>query len=726
MTSHDAHRSLGFTSLKTCTLLVACFLLLLAMQVPAQAAEPADHEQPASTSKNESTEEQVGERTTVLKPVAEEVETISAAEQITRLQRAVQNDNDQISELREELADPMSEYKIAEAEFQQLETKLQAISAQLNDPMKLAPDEITVLQTERDEIAEKHKLARDRFDLAIESRRTIHDQIAALEEKLRQDQAALDRVSGNLQPAASATTKPAGEMPADSLASSDAADAANSPENGSPKATSESPASEKTSDKSAASQSPMLPGIDLPATPIFQAPAKAPSKELLAAEDEAKLRKELAEQAERDAKSVTDRIVSLDKSIELENKQLAASRKRSDLAYQSAQAMEREKEKLRIGGASEEQLAAIREQREKAEAHFQAARAEVAERIDRVNQLQSQRALLQREELAAIAEAKLKLEEATTAEANVTNLRNPFSPHNLIQWFLDHGPKIGVILISMLALRWFLSLANHRFVQMMAIRGARGTQQEREDRARTLVGVFHNAASGAIVVSGTLMIFEEVGIAVAPLMGGAAVVGLAVAFGAQNLIRDYFYGFVILLENQYKLNDVLKIGDIAGQVEQITLRMTVLRDIEGNVHFIPNGKIDSVTNMTHGWSRAVLDVPVAYDEDIDRVMQILMDVATLMRRDPEYAWQIIDDPEMLGIEALGDSAVAVKFLIKTRPLSKHPIRRELLRRIKRKFDELGIIIPFQQRVVHHRYDEMLDSESDVPGLLAPPRSKKRA
>ena len=102
------------------------------------------------------------------------------------------------------------------------------------------------------------------------------------------------------------------------------------------------------------------------------------------------------------------------------------------------------------------------------------------------------------------------------------------------------------------------------------------------------------------------MILQEAGIPIAPLLGGAAVFGLAVAFGAQNLIRDYFYGFVILLENQYKLNDVVKIGDISGQVEQITLRMTVLRDLEGNVHFVPNGQITTVTNMTHGWSRALV------------------------------------------------------------------------------------------------------------------------
>jgi small-conductance mechanosensitive channel len=187
-----------------------------------------------------------------------------------------------------------------------------------------------------------------------------------------------------------------------------------------------------------------------------------------------------------------------------------------------------------------------------------------------------------------------------------------------------------------------------------------------------------------------LMLFEEVGIAVAPLMGGAAVVGLAVAFGAQNLIRDYFYGFVILLENQYKINDVLRIGDVSGQVERITLRMTVLRDLEGCVHFIPNGKIDCVSNMTHGWSRAVFDIGVSHKEDVDQVIDTLMSLAMEMRQEPAFSRLIIDDPEMLGVDKVDASGVTIKFLIKTRPLRQWMIKRELLRRIKRRFRELGI------------------------------------
>jgi small conductance mechanosensitive channel len=202
------------------------------------------------------------------------------------------------------------------------------------------------------------------------------------------------------------------------------------------------------------------------------------------------------------------------------------------------------------------------------------------------------------------------------------------------------------------------------------------------------------------------MICEEVGVAVAPLLGGAAVVGLAVAFGAQNLIRDYFYGFVILLENQYKINDVLKIGDVSGQVERITLRMTVLRDLEGSVHFIPNGKIDCVTNMTHGWSRALFEIKVSFNEDTDHVVDMLMDIAKGLRAEPQYGRVILEDPEMLGVDALGDTWATIKFVIKTRPLKQWLVKREMLRRIRKKFSENGIGMPIQQRVIHHRGEHL--------------------
>ena len=264
---------------------------------------------------------------------------------------------------------------------------------------------------------------------------------------------------------------------------------------------------------------------------------------------------------------------------------------------------------------------------------------------------------------------------------------------------------IMATLLAMLFLHWPMGQISKRIVGLVASRGMRGSKAERENRANTLISVFHNAATLAVFIGGFLMIFDEAGVPIGPLLGGAAVLGLAVAFGAQNLIRDYFYGFMILLENQYKLNDVVQIGDHSGQVEQITLRMTALRDLEGNLHFLPNGNITSVINMTHGWSRALFDVGVAYGEDVDQVMDVIADLGKEMRKDSQFRLLILEDLTMLGVDAFGDSAITIKFFIKTLPLQQWTVKREFLRRLKKRFDELGIEIPFPHRTLIHRTDD---------------------
>ena len=241
-----------------------------------------------------------------------------------------------------------------------------------------------------------------------------------------------------------------------------------------------------------------------------------------------------------------------------------------------------------------------------AETEFRKHRSETRSRSDELTRLQGELSSLLTEQMAARRAALEKERESAAAMQKVEELRNPFAPRNMLIWLVEHGPKLLAVILAMVVLHWLTKQFSRRIVYVMTRTGHRGTttREEREARASTLVGVFHNAASITITVGGGLMILQEMDIPIGPLLGGAAVFGLAVAFGAQNLIRDYFYGFVILLENQYKLNDVIKIGDTSGQVEQITLRMTVLRDLEGNVHFVPNGQIVTVTNMTHGWSRA--------------------------------------------------------------------------------------------------------------------------
>jgi small-conductance mechanosensitive channel len=251
-----------------------------------------------------------------------------------------------------------------------------------------------------------------------------------------------------------------------------------------------------------------------------------------------------------------------------------------------------------------------------------------------------------------------------------------------------------------------------RIVRGMAIARKARSGRESEDRAETLVGVFRNTMSVVILSGGVLMLLDEVGIPIVPLMGGAAVFGLAVAFGAQNLIRDYFCGFMVLLEDQYGVNDVVRVNNIEGKVERVSLRVTVLRDAAGVAHFIPHGTITTVSNLTHGWSRALLEVGVAYKEDADQVMQVLLELCDELRRDGRFGPLIIEEPEMLGVDAFTDSAVHIKFSLKTKPLRQWEVKRELLRRIKRRFEQLGIEIPFPHRTVYHRYEDAAPDERD--------------
>jgi len=273
---------------------------------------------------------------------------------------------------------------------------------------------------------------------------------------------------------------------------------------------------------------------------------------------------------------------------------------------------------------------------------------------------------------------------------------------DVLAWLRAHGPPILLTLAMVVGVLWLARQLKERAVSWLVGRGEEETLVERTSRVQTLVSVMHNSVRTVVLTLGAMMVLQELGVPIGPLLGGAAVVGLAVAFGAQSLIKDYFTGFLVLLEQQYLLGDVVRIGGVTGKVEQITLRLTVLRDVEGAVHFIPHGQITTVTNLSHGWSRAVLDVSVAYQEDVDRAMEVFREVAAALRQDPLFQSLVLEDPQMLGVDQLGDSGVVIRMSLKTRPGRQWEVKRELLRRIKRRCDELGIEIPFPQRTVWMR------------------------
>jgi len=223
---------------------------------------------------------------------------------------------------------------------------------------------------------------------------------------------------------------------------------------------------------------------------------------------------------------------------------------------------------------------------------------------------------------------------------------------------------------------------------------------ERQKRAETLVRILDGAAKLCALLAILYVVLRELGVNVTPLLAGAGIAGIAIGFGAQSIVKDLFTGFFILLENQYRVGDVVKIGQVSGLVEEINLRTTILRDLEGIKHVIPNGQVQTVSNMTFEWSQAVIDVGIPYDADADRAFAVMKEAGAGLRTDEAFSGKVLGDPEVLGIESFADSAVIVRVLVRTQPLAQWEVAREYRRRLKAAFDRAGIAIPFPQRVVH--------------------------
>jgi len=220
----------------------------------------------------------------------------------------------------------------------------------------------------------------------------------------------------------------------------------------------------------------------------------------------------------------------------------------------------------------------------------------------------------------------------------------------------------------------------------------KGTEEVR--RAETLGRVFRYLATVVIGLVGGVLVLAECGVSVAPILGAAGVVGLAVGFGAQSLVKDYFTGIFLLVENQLIKGDVVQVADKSGVVEDMTLRYVQLRDYDGNVHFVPNGLISTVTNMSRGYAYAVVDVGIAYREEIDAALEVMSSVAAGLAEAPDFADRILTEFELAGVERWDESAIVLRGRFKVHPLEQWNVRREYLRRLKGAFDAAGIEIPF--------------------------------
>lgn len=272
--------------------------------------------------------------------------------------------------------------------------------------------------------------------------------------------------------------------------------------------------------------------------------------------------------------------------------------------------------------------------------------------------------------------------------------------NNFWPWFLSHGIRIVFVGLIAWLLHRYVIVFIRRLVMMSIVKDAEINSEAERKRKDTLTRIFSWAARIVILAMGALIILQELGVPIAPILAGAGIIGLALGFGGQYLIRDLIAGFFIILENQYRIGDVVNLDGTGGLVEDISLRLTTLRDLDGTVHHIPHGEVKRVSNHSKYFSRVNINIGVSYSCKIDHVIEVVNRIGNEMAEDPLWKDAILKAPQFLRIDQFGDSAIEIKIIGETPAHKKWDVTGELRKRIKQVFDEEGIEIPFPQRVVH--------------------------
>jgi small conductance mechanosensitive channel len=286
----------------------------------------------------------------------------------------------------------------------------------------------------------------------------------------------------------------------------------------------------------------------------------------------------------------------------------------------------------------------------------------------------------------------------------VQQLLSRFSFLDVTQWSPATQTSVRIALIVVVA--WIAIGVLQRAIRLFRQRiAARLDDREAVKRAETLGRVFRYVVAVVVSLVAGMMVMSELGISLAPILGAAGVAGVAIGFGAQSLVKDFFTGFFLLFEDQIRTGDVVRIAGHAGLVEEITLRHTRLRDYDGNVHYVPNGMIDSVVNMSRGYAQAVMDIGVAYRENTDHVYKVMRETARQLRADETFGPRILDELEIAGVDKWADSAVVIRCRFKVIALEQWSVRREYLRRLKMAFDAAGIEIPFPHLTIYAGQDK---------------------
>src|SRR5712671_271884 len=278
----------------------------------------------------------------------------------------------------------------------------------------------------------------------------------------------------------------------------------------------------------------------------------------------------------------------------------------------------------------------------------------------------------------------------------------------LLRYFQELDAEVRAASITalrialILALAWALQALAARLIRLFRRYMQRKSPSlDEQARIETLARVFRNGAAVIIVLVAGMLVLGELGISIAPILATAGVAGVALGFGAQSLIKDYFNGFFLLLDDQIRESDVVEVAGKSGLVEEVTLRYVRLRDFDGHVHFVPNGEIKVVSNRTRSFAYAAVDVGVGYGVDLDQALAVMREAGQAMRADAKWQARLADDIEILGVERLDNSAVVLRCRLKVVPaIEQWNVKREFLKRVKLAFDARGIEMPFPQLTVH--------------------------
>jgi small conductance mechanosensitive channel len=601
----------------------------------------------------------------------------SEVERLLQQEKTLKNNKKKLRDFKNDLTSRSNISKKLQDELKQSSHRLEKQNTALTKAKEKGDTkQIARLETELKKLESSYELLKEQAQLTFAAEKTVRSQIELLEKSIIQQQQTLDEIKGVKKPTPVQPKQPAISTPP------------------SPTETSQTIPTHPlqkiipdTKQPPVATQTPTSPAVD-----------HIQTAEQIEAQKQAEKRTDEAFRAEQVAidyieqKSVFIEQIKLDETLlqtdvkSLENYNsilLVMEKKLDDKSTKKLSQKERDKIKQNIKLVKSE-IRKLNKQIEKRTTSLTKSKKRLEQRED------------DQEVLAT--EALIKREEAEAAQEHVVWLQSPLHPRNLLAWAYTRGPRVLLVFIIMVVLLLINNITASKISRVMARKSIRKGEVS-INRANTLALSFRGAARVVIIFSGMLFALQEAGVDIKTVLGGAAILGIAVAFGAQNLMRDYFNGFMILLEDQYELNDVVTINDITGTVERVSMRTTMIRDLNGRAHFIPNGVITRVTNTTYEWSRAVFDIPVAYKENVDHVMSVILELANELQQDEEFGSAILSDPVMLGVNSFDENGLTIKFMLQTRSDKMWPVRREMLRRIKNKFDELGIEIPVPQRVI---------------------------